>query len=50
MKKLHCKFHPQIWINDDAFPVDPQGSTEWYVDWDGPIPEDCDYQSDDLRF
>lgn len=42
-------FHPQAWINDNAYDVDPLGPTEWEV---GDVPEDLEgnsYESDELR-
>ena len=48
--KLHCKFKPQAWINDYAYPVDPEGETEWDMVFEGEeLPEEYSYESDDLR-
>jgi len=31
MKRITARFHPQVWVNDLAMAVDPQGETEWDV-------------------
>jgi hypothetical protein len=50
--KLLCLFHPQAWQNNYAIPVDPEGETVFEADWpDGKeLPDDDEYDSDDLRF
>lgn len=29
MRRYKAKFIPQAWINDYAFPIDPEGEIEW---------------------
>ena len=31
MKMVECSFTPQVWVNDDAIDVDPQGPGLWIV-------------------
>lgn len=50
-KTVTVEFVPQAWINDYAYPVDPEGETTWEVPVDqlvGLKPDD--YPSDELRF
>lgn len=46
--KLQCRFHPQAWIGDYAVSVDPQGTTDWEVEFTGELPGDDSYESDIL--
>lgn len=50
MARLKLRFHPQAWINDYATEIDPQGETEWSIEWpaDRQPPDDDRYESDDL--
>ena len=48
--KLHLRFHPQAWINDYAVDCDPEGEVECFVEFEGELPEDDTYDSDDLRY
>lgn len=57
-KQIIARFHPQSWINDYAYPVDPEGETTWDVTDEivamGPQKalalHDDEYATDDLRF
>jgi hypothetical protein len=50
MAELKLRFHPQAWVNGYAIDVDPEGETEWSIDWNpNEVPPDDDqYESDDL--
>ena len=48
--KLHLRFHPQAWINDYAVDCDPEGEVECFVEFGGELPDDDNYDSDDLRY
>lgn len=55
--QFQAVFHPQAWQNDYAIDVDPEGAVEFDVTPEvlailaagGSIPEDNDYESDELR-
>ena len=50
-KTVTVEFVPQAWINDYAYPVDPEGETTWEVPAEklvGITPDS--YESDELRF
>lgn len=47
--RLHLRFHPQAWINDYAVAVDPEGPTEFFVEFGGELPDDDSYESDEFR-
>jgi hypothetical protein len=47
---IKCTFTPQAWVNDYAISVDPEGPTEWEMEFAGTeLPDDNSYESDDLR-
>jgi hypothetical protein len=46
---LKVRFHPQAWVNDYAIYVDTEGETDFSVDWEGVVPNDDTYESDNLR-
>lgn len=55
--RIIAKFHPQVWVNDYAMDVDPQGPVEWdATDAILAMPreealkiQDCQYESDALH-
>lgn len=57
-KQIIAKFHPQAWINDYAFEVDPEGETTWDVtdeivamgEGAAMTLQDDQYNTDNLRF
>ena len=50
MAILNLRFQPQAWLNNYAIDVDPEGETEFSVEWNGPLPDDNSYESDSMRF
>ena len=52
MRKLQCTFTAQEWIRDYTYAALPRGKTTFTVQWPDkkPIPKDCSYESDNLRF
>lgn len=56
MKRYTAIFHPQVWVNDYAIDVDPEGETEWDVTsylaerFGTDVPENNSYESDELRW
>lgn len=50
MKLITVRFVPQVWVNDYAYNVDPEGEDTWEVPIQDIVDiEPDDYESDDLR-